>query len=234
VAEIPLTLQGKLLRVLQEGEFERLGEEQTRRVDVRIIAATNRPLQRDVESGRFRQDLYYRLNVFPIAVVPLREHEEDIPLLTKRFLEQVAARMKLRRLEIPSAEMAKLQEYTWPGNVRELQNVIEHAVITARDGVLRFQLPNGDAQGLIGPNASRSTQVEVLSDTQMSHRQRENIVAALQRAGGKVYGPGGAAALLGVKPTTLASRIKRLGLRCGRYGNSLARTAPERGESQET
>ncbi|MBI4642095.1 MAG: sigma 54-interacting transcriptional regulator, partial [Candidatus Tectomicrobia bacterium] len=144
VGEIPRELQSKLLRVLQEGEYERVGEETTRRVDIRIIASTNRDLKREVEGGRFRQDLYYRLNVFPIEVVPLRYRKEDIPFLAAHFLELVAKKMRRPRLRLTQANLLELQRYDWPGNIRELQNVIERAVITSPSGVLRFDLFHGE------------------------------------------------------------------------------------------
>ncbi len=218
VAEIPLELQGKLLRVLQEGEFERVGEERTRRVDVRIIAATNRDLKGELEAGRFRQDLYYRLNVFPIEVAPLRSRKEDIPLLALRFVQHAASRFNCPQSRVTQANVLQLQQYDWPGNVRELQNVIERAVITSPPGMLRFDLPQQNTL----PNPAAATNfdgeeagTEVVSQAEMSRREQQNVLAALRRTEGKIYGPGGAAELLGVKPTTLASRIKKLNLEKG-------------------
>jgi transcriptional regulator with GAF, ATPase, and Fis domain len=141
VGEIPLELQSKLLRVLQEGTYERVGDERTRKTDVRIVAATNRNLKSDVESGRFRHDLYYRLNVFPIEVAPLRERKEDIPLLAAGFAEQAARQLNSKVPKLTQAAVLELQRYDWPGNARELQNIIERAVITARSGTLQFDLP---------------------------------------------------------------------------------------------
>ncbi len=158
VGEIPLEMQSKLLRVLQEGQFERVGDERTRQVDVRIIAATNRDLKREAEEGRFRQDLYYRLNVFPVEVPPLRHRREDVPLLATFFLEKAARELKRPELRLTRANVKQLQGYDWPGNVRELRNVIERAVIVSRGGA------------------------------------------------------GGAAEALGLKPSTLASRIKKMGI----------------------
>ena len=143
VGEIPLELQSKLLRVLQEGTFERVGDERTRNTDVRIIAATNRDLKREVEEGRFREDLYYRLNVFPIEVPPLRKRTEDIPLLAAHFLELSAKKLNHPKPKLSQANMNQLQTYDWPGNVRELQNVIERAIITSQSDKLRFDLPAG-------------------------------------------------------------------------------------------
>src|SRR5208283_1665391 len=134
VGEIPLELQSKLLRVLQEGQYERVGEERTRTVDVRIIAASNRDLPKDVQAGRFLQDLYYRLNVFPMKVAPLRERKEDIPLLAAHFLDQAVRKLKLPPARLTQAHIAQFQNHDWPGNVRELQNMIERALILSQNG----------------------------------------------------------------------------------------------------
>jgi transcriptional regulator with GAF, ATPase, and Fis domain len=216
VGEIPLPLQGKLLRVLQEGEFERVGDASTRGCDVRIIAATNRGLTEEVEAGRFRQDLYYRLNVFPLEVAPLRHHLEDIPLLAAHFVEQAALKFNRPRPRLTRANILSLQQYPWPGNVRELQNVIERAVITARSGGLRFDLLAGDSPPKRASTVSAvgdSAVAEVLLDVEIKRRERKNMLAALDRADWKIYGPDGAAELLGIQPTTLASRITRMGLK---------------------
>jgi transcriptional regulator with GAF, ATPase, and Fis domain len=217
VGEIPLDLQGKLLRVLQEGEYERVGEERTRRADVRIIAATNQDLMRDVEAGRFRRDLFYRLNVFPIEVAPLRRHKEDIPLLAAHFLDVTATRLSLPKPRLTQGNLLELQGYDWPGNVRELQNVIERAVITSRDGGLRFDLPSREGMGhspISAPVEAEAGAIpEIVPDAEMKRQERENILAALERAGWKVYGSGGAAELLDIKPTTLASRMKAMGIK---------------------
>ena len=215
VGEIPLDLQGKLLRVLQEGEYERIGEDRTRRVDVRVIAATNRNLRREISVGRFREDLYYRLNVFPIDVPSLRRRREDIPLLVRHYLTIAARKLGRRTPEPDEAQMERLQQYEWPGNVRELQNVIERAVITARGGRLAFELPGSESPTPeTAQTASPADQVStsVVSHGEMERRVRENIGAALRRCDGRVYGPNGAAQLLGMKPTTLASRLRRSGL----------------------
>jgi len=215
VGEIPYALQGKLLRVLQEREFERVGEEVTRRVDVRILAATNRELKKEIEEGRFRRDLFYRLNVFPIEVVPLRERSEDIPFLAAHFLEQAVATLGCPRPRLTKADIVGLQQYDWPGNVRELRNVIERAVIASRGGELRLDL-SGDAGGEVrdaaAPSPPPALHGEILPDAEIKRLERENILAALEQSRGKIYGPGGAAQLLGVRPTTLASRIRRLKL----------------------
>ncbi|NTX36047.1 MULTISPECIES: sigma 54-interacting transcriptional regulator [unclassified Myxococcus] len=208
VGEIPLELQGKLLRVLQEGSFERVGEDVTRKVDVRIIAATNRDLKGEAAAGRFREDLYYRLSVFPIEVPPLRQRLEDVPLLAEHFLERVSARLKVPVPRMSQAQVQALQRYDWPGNVRELENVLERAVILSRGGRLRLDqaLPEG-RQPMTGGTAS------FLTEREWRRREKDNLKAALTAAGGKVYGPGGAAELLGLAPTTLASRLKVLGIK---------------------
>ncbi len=216
VGEIPLPLQGKLLRVLQEGEFERVGEASTRDCDVRILAATNRGLKEEVDAGRFRQDLYYRLNVFPLEVAALRERLEDIPLLAAHFLEQAALKFNRPRPRLTRANILSLQQYPWPGNVRELQNVIERAVITSRSGGLRFDLSADDnlpkSLSTTTPNGDSSVE-EILPDVEMKRRERENMLAALDHTDWKIYGPDGAAELLGIQPTTLTSRITRMGLK---------------------
>ncbi len=186
VGEIPLEMQSKLLRVLQEGEYERVGEEATRKVNVRIIAATNRKLAQEVEAKRFRQDLYYRLNVFPIEVAPLRNRKEDIPLLSATFMAQVRKKLNCTGRDLVQAEVLKLQNYHWPGNVRELQNIIERAVISSRCGSVKFDLPVPQASG-----ASNKTPIkkngdnpnEVLTDEDMRLREKGNIETALVGSG---------------------------------------------------
>jgi transcriptional regulator with GAF, ATPase, and Fis domain len=212
VGEIPLELQAKLLRVLQEGELERVGEERTRKVNVRLIAATNRDLRAEAEAGRFRQDLYYRLSVFPVELPPLRKRSEDIPLLAEHFLGLAARKLGRTKPRLTLANVQRLQRYHWPGNVRELQHVIERAVITAGGARLTIDLPAGPA----APGESAASAVPdadtVLTDAEVRRLEADNIRRALRLARGKVSGPGGAAELLGIKPTTLASRIKALGL----------------------
>ncbi len=210
VGEIPLDLQAKLLRVLQEGEYERIGDERTRRVDVRVVAATNRDLRQEVERGRFRSDLYYRLNVFPIDVPPLRERKEDIGVLAAHFLREAGVRVGAEESSLTAANVRALEEYHWPGNARELRNVIERAVITAGEGRLRFE-PLLTSQARPRPRP-RADEAEVFSEEEMLRFQRTNIERALEQTGGKVYGEAGAAHLLGIKPTTLASRMKKLGI----------------------
>ena len=218
VGEIPLEMQSKLLRVIQEGEYERVGEEKTRTVDVRIITATNRDLKQEVEAGRFRQDLYYRLNVFPVEVAPLRHRTADIPLLATHYLQQAARKLNLPVPHLTTAEMRQLQEYDWPGNVRELQNVLERGLITQRGGRGRGRgLPRFDLSGAGGPRRTidhrdSAENDEVVADAELRRRERENLLAALRRSNWRIYGAGGAADLLGVKPTTLSSRVKKMGL----------------------
>jgi transcriptional regulator with GAF, ATPase, and Fis domain len=217
VGEIPLELQSKFLRVLQEGQYERVGEERTRTVDVRIIAATNRDLPKEVDAGRFRQDLFYRLNVVPIEVAPLRERKEDIPLLAAHFLEKAARKLRLPPARLTQAHLVQFEAYHWPGNIRELQNRIERALILSQDGVLWFDFPAGAIQSPpVQQPATASTaggEPEILSDLEFRQRERDNILAALNKTEWKIHGPGGTAELLGLKPTTLISRIKRMGLK---------------------
>ena len=220
VAEIPAEMQVKLLRVLQEGQYERLGEDRTRQVDVRLIAATNRDLKAEVEAGRFREDLYYRLNVYPVTVPPLRERKDDIPLLARHFLYTASRKIKSSITpELTPARLKQLQGYLWPGNIRELQNVIERAVITARENELSFDLsPPADWPPSEPPHPEKATQEspEVTTEAEMRRRERDNLIAALKKANGKIYGHDGAAALLGLKPTTLSSRMRKFGLEAPR------------------
>jgi len=216
IGEIPHELQSKLLRVLQEGQFERIGDDRTRQIDVRIIAATNRNLQQEIEAGRFRQDLYYRLSVFPITVPPLRERNEDIPMLAQHFIERTCARLNCPPVRITATQVQQLQRYHWPGNIRELQNVIERAVILARGGVLQFDhvLPS-HLTTMTRPRAAEKnspTPAVIIREEKWGAQGRENILAALKQTRGKIYGAGGAAELLGIKPTTLAYRMKVLGI----------------------
>ena len=220
VGEIPIELQGKLLRVIQEKQFERVGEERTRNVDVRIIAATNRSLKDDVRAGRFREDLYYRLDVFPIESAPLRERRDDIPALAQHALEGVIAKLNSPKIRLTASDIDRLQRYDWPGNVRELENVIERAVILALNGRLRINLPGLDA-GARSPRA-RHGNVEapgIVTESERRRRDRENIEAALQATHGRVFGADGAAALLGIPPTTLVSRMKSYGFARGGGGS---------------
>ena len=214
IGEIPLELQGKLLRVLQEKCYERVGEDKTRRTDVRIVVATNRDLKKEVVAGRFREDLYYRLNVFPINVAPLRERKEDIPLLAAHFVELAVKELECVRPRLTRAGIEALQNHDWPGNVRELRNVIERAAIFAQGGALEFDLPiTGSDPTPFEPVEREGVDQEFLTEAEMRRRERENLFAVLRRTGWKIKGVDGAAELLGVKPTTLISRIEKMGLK---------------------
>jgi transcriptional regulator with GAF, ATPase, and Fis domain len=216
VGEVPFSLQSKFLRVLQEKQYERVGEERTRTVDVRIIAASNRDLKKDAEENRFRQDFYYRLNVFPIEVPPLRERKDDIPILANHFLQQAARRLHLPMPRFTDAHSRLLQSYDWPGNVRELQNAVERALILAQKGVLHFDLCEAD---LVTPppppppQPGNGAEPMVLTELEWRQRERDNMQAALLKCGWRIHGAGGAAELLGLKPTTLISRMKKSGLK---------------------
>ena len=214
VGEIPIDMQSKLLRVLQEGEFERLGEERTQTVDVRIIAATNRDLKKEIEDKQFREDLYYRLNVFPIQIAPLRERKEDVAMLAAHFVQDSATKLKRPIPKLTQGNVLGLQRYDWPGNIRELQNVIERAVITAADGRLQFDLPADTTNSVAVSSSSAEVHPEsnILTAEQMREKERENIIAALKQAKWKIGGEGGAAELLGMRSTTLASRMKKMGI----------------------
>jgi transcriptional regulator with GAF, ATPase, and Fis domain len=214
LGEIPLTLQPKLLRLLQEGEFERVGENTTRRADVRIIAATNQDLKGLVAKNRFRHDLYYRINVFPIEVPPLRNRKEDIAILARHFLKSSAKRLNCTIPQLTRAHTAALEGYPWPGNVRELQNIIERAVIVSRSQP-GFHLPDLLAHEMspcTKPTVAAQGAPTIWTEAQMRRRDRNNIIAALEQCRWKVYGPGGAAELLEMKPTTLYSKIKAMGI----------------------
>lgn len=247
VGELPLELQGKLLRVLKDGSYQRVGENRVRMADVRIIAATNQDLATEVRAGRFREDLYYRLSVFPLRTPALRDRREDIPLLVYHFIREISQRWGRKEEVRPTVEgLLRLQAYHWPGNVRELRNVVARSLITCSGNRLDFQDPGdmekaagsppvesaGDAppqppDGGHGPappdgGGERRTlplgadvpldSVPVLTDEEMEALTRRNIQAALARTGGRIWGSEGAAALLGIPPTTLASRVQRLGI----------------------
>ena len=215
IGEIPLELQSKLLRVLQEKCYERVGEERTRRADVRIVAATNRDLKKEVAAGRFREDLYYRLNVFPIKVLPLRDRKDDIPLLASYFIETSVKELGCPRPRLTTAGIETLQAYDWPGNIRELRNVIERAAIFAQGGALDFDLPvSGSSSGvtLFGLEHGDEAEAAFLTDAEIRRRERENLFVVLQKTDWKIKGVDGAAELLGLKPTTLISRIEKMGL----------------------
>jgi transcriptional regulator with GAF, ATPase, and Fis domain len=241
VGELPPELQSKLLRVLQEGTYARVGEIRSRRANVRVLAATNRDLLKEVEAGRFRQDLYYRLAVYPITLPPLRDRRQDLARLAPHLLERICRRLRRAPLSLTPDQLAELARRPWAGNVRELLNVLERAVISTERGE-PLQLPPSDpaapaaaspspsptlharagafesaaVPALEGPplsSANGDAPAGVLPDLEMRRRERENLTRALERCQGRIYGPDGAAALLGMKPTTLASRLKRLHLR---------------------
>jgi two-component system nitrogen regulation response regulator GlnG len=201
IGDIPLDLQNKLLRVLQEGEFERLGDSQTRKVDVRVIAATNRELGDAIEEGLFRSDLFYRLNVFPIGVPALRERKKDIPLLVKHLVMKYSVKLGKNIESIPQGAMNALMAYDWPGNVRELENVIERAVILTAGRELEL----GD--WLTASPTARPSRIPTLEEL-----ERDHITRVLEATGWRIRGDAGAAALLGLKPTTLEARMKKLGI----------------------
>nr|WP_288101787.1 sigma 54-interacting transcriptional regulator [Halomonas sp.] len=218
VGEIPLELQSKLLRVLQDQQFERVGDNRTREVDVRVIAATNRELKEMIDAGQFREDLYFRLSVFPIDSVPLRKRIEDVPLLARYFLHRACLKFNKPGVRIPPAQLDVLTRYPWPGNIRELENVIERQVIVTQDQRLSF-----DDLLLVEPLSRHTAFNEtshdsselpdhLLTEQALCHQQRCNALKALKAANGKVSGAGGAAELLGMKPTTLTSRLRKWGI----------------------
>jgi formate hydrogenlyase transcriptional activator len=200
IGEIPPEVQSKLLRVLEEGRFERLGSTKPLHVNVRIIAATNRDLARDISEGRFRKDLFYRLNVFPLTIPPLRERSGDIPLLVWAFIRELEKRMGKRIDTISRNRMEALQRYSWPGNVRELRNVIEHAMIVSSGKTLVIDPPR------LG--STESPKIRNLEDLERAH-----ILSVLEKAGWRITGSSGAAEVLGLKRTTLQSKMKKLGIR---------------------
>jgi transcriptional regulator with GAF, ATPase, and Fis domain len=221
VGELPFRLQAKLLRVLQEGEFERLGSAKTIKVNVRLIAATNRNLDEAVQKGRFRADLYYRLNVYPIQLPPLRERKEDIPLLAMTFLSEASGRLGRSFDSIPQGVLEALRRYDWPGNVRELQNVIERAAVISTGRVL--QLPEGweptsfPAQQSAGPavpvEVGQSLDNSLPSQVTLEKFERMHILQVLEQTRWRIEGPRGAAVILGLNPSTLRSRMQKLGIR---------------------
>jgi PAS domain S-box-containing protein len=217
VGELPLEHQAKLLRILQERQFERVGETRTRDIDVRVIAATNRELVGEVRDKHFREDLYFRLNVFPIELPPLRSRLEDIPLLASLFLKRASARLNKPGLQISLADVERLQKYHWPGNIRELENVIERAVITAVDGRLRLHVPETiripPAEEVMRETETTAPgAVGIMTEADRLAAEKQAIETALRTCRGRVSGRGGAAELMSVKPTTLYSRLKRFGI----------------------
>ena len=215
IGELPLDLQGKLLRVLQEGEFDPVGSSHTKKVNVRVLAATNRDLQKEVQDGKFREDLFYRLNVFPIHLPPLRERGEDVVLLANTFVQHFAQRMGRTVAPLSPDALGRLIAYHWPGNVRELQNVIERAVITAQNSQLNLDRALPDVEEKLSSSPETLTQepstcIRTLQELQ--NMERQNILLALEQSGWKVSGEQGAAKLLGMNASTLASRMKALGI----------------------
>lgn len=212
VGEIPLELQPKLLRVLQDHEFERLGSNRTLKVDMRLVAATNRNLTDRVAENQFRSDLYYRLSVFPIVLPPLRERKEDIPLLVRYFVRQFSLRMERHIESIPKGTMEALLQWHWPGNVRELENLMERSVILSEGGVLRVPLSElrAPAGAVVsdGPNQS------------LDSAERQHILRVLRETHGQISGPNGAAKRLGLKRTTLQSKMQRLAITRRDYSDS--------------
>ena len=200
IGELPLDLQSKLLRVLEEGRFERLGSTKPLHVNVRIIAATNRDIEQEVKDGKFRRDLFYRLNVFPIVIPPLRERPEDIPLLVRAVVKEFQKRMGKEIESIPKKTMQALQSYSWPGNVRELRNLIEHAMILSTGKTLEVHVPK---------RASSETD----ATGNLNDMERMHMVTVLEKTGWRIAGQGGAAEVLGLKRTTLLSKMKKLGIK---------------------
>jgi transcriptional regulator with GAF, ATPase, and Fis domain len=207
IGDIPPSLQPKLLRVLQEQEFERLGSTRTHQVNVRLVAATNRDLAEMVNQGQFRSDLYYRLNVFPVQLPPLRERREDIPALVRHFVERFGRRMAREIELIPTETMAALSSYQWPGNIRELQNLVERAVILSNDGILPNPLPTLGSHVVTVASTTAATSVTTLKDS-----ERTLILHTLEKVGWVIGGPKGAAAKLGLKRTTLIHKMQKLGI----------------------
>jgi len=226
IGDIPLEVQPKLLRVLQEREFERLGSTVTRRVNVRVVAATHRHLEEMIREEQFRSDLYYRLNVFPIYLPPLRERPEDIPLLVRHFVQEFARRMNKTVAAISPQTMDALTHYSWPGNIRELQNVIERSMVVYRKGNFSVKKSSFSGQPFQRSPAHQSFRKSVSEDRRM-------IDSALAEAGGRVSGPSGAAALLGIPPSTLESKIRSMNINKYNFKTS-ARTPSRTSRIRET
>jgi transcriptional regulator with GAF, ATPase, and Fis domain len=214
VGELPLDLQGKLLRVLQEGTFEPVGSSVTRKADVRIVAATNRDLLQEVKEGRFREDLYYRLNVFPLRLPPLRERVDDIPILAEAFAKRFGRRMGRKLSPLTPDCVRRLQACAWPGNVRELENVIERAVITAQNGRLNLEraLPAHPVAPAVPNVTADDAEPRILNAAELEAIERINLERALAAANGKISGANGAAEILGLPASTVSSRMKALGI----------------------
>ncbi len=224
IGDIPGALQPKLLRVLQEQEFERLGSTRTHQVNVRMVAATNRNLLEMSNRGEFRSDLYYRLNVFPVLLPPLRERREDIPALVSHFAEIYGRRMSRQIEHIPSATMSALTSYEWPGNIRELQNLIERAVILSKDGVLPNPLPAGSTL------STTTTTIASSAPTTLKDSERVLILRTLESVGWVIGGPKGAASKLGLKRTTLIHKMQKLGISRPSHQRSQGATEPDTSE----
>jgi PAS domain S-box-containing protein len=210
IGELPLELQGKLLRVLQEGEFEPVGGSTTRSVNVRVIAATNRDLERAVKEGTFREDLYYRLSVFPLRLPPLREREDDVLIIANKLIEKLSRQMGRPVTPLPESASAALLAYSWPGNVRELRNVIERALITSGKGMLRLDGVLPEAAPGTAPAPVPATPTAIMDERRLRQIERDNMIAALQQTGWRVAGENGAASLIGISPSTFKSRMKAL------------------------
>lgn len=224
IGEVPLETQGRFLRILQTGIFERLGSTKSVRVKVRIVAATNQPLERLVSERKFRADLYYRLNVFPITLPPLRERVSDIPLLIRHFVKHYCTRFNRVINSINAESLQALQQYHWPGNIRELENLVERAILTAETDVLKINLPDINLEPAISINDDLSVAVpnEAIARTAanqkvplitLAENERAHIYRILQHTGGRISGPRGAAEILGLPVSTLRSRMKKLGLK---------------------
>jgi transcriptional regulator with GAF, ATPase, and Fis domain len=215
IGELSLDLQAKLLRVLQEGEFEAVGSSQTRKVDVRVIAATNRDLKSEIGAGRFREDLYYRLSVFPIHVPPLRQRSEDIGIIAEAFLRSFSERAGRDPLDLTPDFIRRLRAYHWPGNIRELQNILERAVILSHGQTLNLDgiLPPAAAGATSKPDDNGSPERAMpLTAGELRELERANVLQALEQCGWKIAGESGAARVLGLAPSRLASRMKSLGI----------------------
>ena len=214
IGEIPLDQQGKLLRALQEHEFERVGDDRTVKVDVRVVAATNRDLEAEIKAGRFREDLFYRLSVFPIEVPPLRERAEDIAPLAQHFVERICAELGRDPLRLSRQQVDRLQRHSWPGNIRELKNIIERAVILSKGGRARLDLAMpGETNNAAPADSAASGKAGFVTDAEIRELEKANMIAALRHAGWRIWGTDGAAELLGVKPSTLTYRMKVLGIK---------------------
>jgi len=213
VGELPLFMQSKFLRVIQEGEYQRVGEEVIRKVNVRIISATNRNLQEEVQAGRFREDLYYRLQVFPLVVPSLRERKSDIALLTEHFMQLSAKRLNRPYQPLTETQLQILADHDWPGNIRELQNILERIVITSQPDQVLMEISKPSAPPGRQPEGEKVFFADrIIPEREIRALEKENMQKAMRLANGKIYGPRGAAELLGINPTTLISRLRKMGI----------------------